>query len=62
MSGKETNEHALEFIAEKRTVINNILRRKANGIGHIIRRNCLLHDTIEEQMKNMKGEKKNAAP
>ena len=27
-----------------------ILRRKANRIGHILRRNCLLHDTIEGQM------------
>ena len=33
----------------------NILRRKANYIGHILRKNCLLHDTIEEQMTEVKG-------
>ena len=29
-SGKVTNEHVLELIGEKRTVLNNILHRKAN--------------------------------
>ena len=37
------------------TYINNILHRKANWIGHILRRNCLLHDAIEELMMEMKG-------
>ena len=37
------------------TLLNNILRRKANWIGHILRRNCLLHDAIEEQMTELKG-------
>ena len=31
-------------------LINNILRRKANWIGHILRRICLLHGVIEGQM------------
>ena len=35
-SEKVTNE-ILERIGEKRTFLNNILRRKANWIGHIIR-------------------------
>ena len=48
-SEKVTNEQVLERIGEKRTLINNILRRKANWIGHILRRNCLLHDAIEGQ-------------
>ena len=34
--------------------MNNILRRKVNGIGHILKINCLLHDTIEGQMMEMK--------
>ena len=42
-------------IGEKRTLLNNILRRKANWIGHILRRNCLLHDAIEGQMTEVKG-------
>ena len=44
---KVSNEQVLDRIGEKRTLLNNILRRKANWIGHILRRNCLLHDVIE---------------
>ena len=53
-SDKVTNEQVLEHIGEK-TLLNNILHRKANWIGHILRRNCLLHDAIEGQMTEMKG-------
>jgi hypothetical protein len=49
-SEKITNEQVLECIGEERTLLNNILRRKANRIGHIQRRNCHLHDAIEGQM------------
>ena len=49
-SEKVTNEQVLYSIGEKRTLLNNILRRKANWIGHILRRNCLLHNAIEGQM------------
>ena len=34
---------------------NNILRRKANLIGHILSINCLLHDGTEGQMAELKG-------
>ena len=51
---KVTNEQVLDRIGEKRTLINNILRRKAYWIGHILRRNCLLHDVIERQMTEVK--------
>ena len=37
-----------------RTLLNNILRRKANWIVHIRRRNCLFHDAIEGQMMEAK--------
>ena len=46
-SEKVTNEQILDRMGEKRTVLNNILRRKVNWIGHILRRNCLLPDAIE---------------
>ena len=36
-------------------VLNNILGREANWIGHILRRNCLLHDAIEGQMMEVEG-------
>ena len=55
LSEKVTDEQVLDLIGEKRTLINNILRRKANWIGHILRRNCLLHDDIEGQMMEVKG-------
>jgi hypothetical protein len=58
-SEKVTNEKFLDRIGEKRTLLNNILRRKANWIGQILRRNCLLHDAIEGQMRR---KKKNTAP
>ena len=32
-----------------------MLRRKANWIGHILRRNCHLYDTIEGQVTEMKA-------
>ena len=54
-SEKVTNEQVLERIGEKRTLLNNIVRRKASGIGHILRINCLLRDTIEGQMTEVKG-------
>ena len=38
-----------------RTLLNNILCRKASWIGHVLRRNCLLHDAIEGQMTEVKG-------
>ena len=39
----------------KRTLLDNILRIKANWTGHILRRNCLLHDVTEGQMTEVKG-------
>ena len=54
-SEKVTNEQVLDRKGEKRTLLNNILHRKTNWIGHIQRRNCLLHDAIEGQMTEVKG-------
>ena len=64
-SEKVTNGQVLECIGDKRTLLNNILCRKANWIGHILIRNCLLHDAIEGQMmevKRISRKKKNTAP
>jgi hypothetical protein len=36
---KVTNEQVLERLGEKKTLLNNILCRKANWIGHILRKN-----------------------
>ena len=43
-SEKVTNEKVLERIGGKRTLLNTILSRKVNWIGHILRGNCLLHN------------------
>ena len=47
---KVTNEEVLERIGDKRTHLYNILCRKANWNGHIVRKNCLLYDVIEGQL------------
>ena len=52
-SEEVTNEQG-DRIGEKRTLLYNILLKKATWIGHILRRNCLLHDSIEGQMTEMK--------
>ena len=54
-SDKLASEEVLERIGEKRTLLINILRRKANWIGRILRRNCLFHYVIEGQMTEVKN-------
>ena len=51
---KVNNEQLLVHIGEKRTPLNNTLRRKTNWIGHIMGRNYLHQDSIEEQMTEAK--------
>ena len=53
-SEKLTNEQVFERIGEK-TLLNNIPCRKTNWIGHILRRNSLLHDAIEGKITEVKG-------
>ena len=45
-------------IGEKKTLLNNILGRKANWIGHILRRNFFFYDAIDGQMTEVKGVEK----
>jgi hypothetical protein len=54
-SEKVTNEQVLDRTGEKNILINSILRRNANWIGHILRRSLLLHDAIEGQTTRVKG-------
>jgi hypothetical protein len=44
------NEEALQGV-KKRTIVQTIKRRKANWIGHILRRNCHLKHVIEGKME-----------
>jgi hypothetical protein len=57
LSEKLINEQVLERIGEKRTLLNNTLRRKVNWIVYILRKICL-HDSIEGQMTELKGLKR----
>jgi hypothetical protein len=34
-----------------RCILHEIIKRKANWIGHILRRNCLLKEVIEGKIK-----------
>ena len=38
-------------VKEQRNILHEISKRKANGIGHILRRNCLLQRVIEGKIK-----------
>jgi hypothetical protein len=41
------NEEVLLRVNEQRNMLHEIRKRKANWIGHILRRNCLLKQVIE---------------
>jgi hypothetical protein len=45
------NEQVLLRVKEKRNILHEICKRKANWIGHILRRNCLLQQVIEGKIK-----------
>jgi len=48
---KVRNEEVLLRVNERRNILNEIRKRKANLIGHILRRNCLLKQVIERKVK-----------
>ena len=45
------NEEVLPRVNEQRNILHEIRKRKANWIGHILRRNCLLKQDIEGKIK-----------
>jgi len=45
------NEEALLRVNEQRNFLHGIRKRKANWIGHILRRNCFLKQIIEGKIK-----------
>ena len=54
-SEEVNNEQFPERIEEKRALLNNVLHRKVNWIGHILKINCPLYDAIKGQMTDVKG-------
>jgi hypothetical protein len=45
------NEEVLLRVDKQRNILHEIRKRKANWIGHILRRNCLLKQVIEGKIK-----------
>jgi hypothetical protein len=45
------NQDVLRRVKEQRNILHEISKRKANWIGHILRRNCLLQQVIEGKKK-----------
>jgi hypothetical protein len=44
-------EKVLPIVEEERNILHTIKRKKANWIGHILRRNCLLKHVIEGKLE-----------
>ena len=53
-SNRVKNEEVLHTVKEERNILHTIKRRKANWIGHILCRNCLLNKLLKERMINRK--------
>jgi hypothetical protein len=45
------NEEVLHGVKEERIILQSIKRSKADWIGHILRRNCLLKHVIKGKME-----------
>jgi len=45
------NEEVLLRVNEQRNILHEIRNLKANLIGHVLRRNCLLKQVIERKIK-----------
>ena len=45
------DEEVLLTVNEQRNILHEIRKQKANWIGHILRRNCLLKQVIEGKIK-----------
>ena len=53
-TAKKTNEEVLQVVDEERTLVNTIVKRKKNWIGHILRHDGLLREVIEGKMEGKK--------
>ena len=45
------NGDVLLRVKEQRNILHEIIKRKANWIGHILRRNCLLQRVIDGKIE-----------
>jgi len=47
------NEEELLRVNEQRKILHEICKLKTKWIGHILRRNCLLQQVMEEKIKRV---------
>ena len=47
------NEEVLQRVKEEKNILQTIKRRKADWIGHILRRNCSLRHVTERKREGM---------
>ena len=52
------NEEVLLRVNEQRNILHEVRKRKANWIGHILRRNCLLKQVKGREGSDKKKRKK----
>ena len=52
---KITNEEVLRRVGEKRSMVETIVRRKKNWIGHIMRGDGLMKEVMEGKMEGKRG-------
>jgi len=52
---KITNEEVLRRVGEKRSMVETIVRRKKNWIGHIMRGDGLMKEVMEVKMEGKRG-------
>jgi hypothetical protein len=51
-------EEVLLRVKEQRNILHEICKRKANWIGHILRRKCLIQQVIEEDKRGDRSDRK----
>jgi hypothetical protein len=55
------SEEVLHTVKEEMNIVHTVKRRKANWIGHILPRNCLLKHVIEGKMEGREDEDENVS-
>ena len=50
-TGRVRNEEVLHRVKEERNILPTVKRKKANRIGHILCRNCILKHVIEGKVE-----------
>ena len=53
-SDRKTNEFILHCVEEERSLVNTVVKKKKNWIGHVLRHETILKEVIEGRMVNKK--------